>query len=68
MSSGTVNWFNASRGFGFIQPDDGTKDVFVHLSAVEQSGLGQLAEGQKVRFDLEPGPQGRVSATNLRAG
>jgi cold shock protein len=66
MSIGTVKWFNSMKGFGFIQPDDGTKDVFVHISAVEVSGLGDLREGQKVSFDLEPGKQGKVSAVNLK--
>jgi len=67
MSSGTVKWFNPSKGFGFIQPEDGSKDVFVHISAVERSGLGNLAEGQKISFDLERGQQGKVSAVNLKA-
>jgi CspA family cold shock protein len=67
MSVGTVKWFNAQKGFGFIQPDDGSKDVFVHISAVERSGLGQLNEGQKVSFDLERGQQGKTSAINLQA-
>jgi CspA family cold shock protein len=67
MSKGTVKWFNATKGFGFIQPDDGSKDVFVHISAVERSGLGRLNEGDKVSFDLERGPQGKTSATNLQA-
>jgi CspA family cold shock protein len=67
MSIGTVKWFNAQKGFGFIQPDDGSKDVFVHISAVERSGLGRLNEGQKVSFDLERGQQGKTSATNLQA-
>ncbi len=52
MSTGTVKWFNSQKGFGFIQPDDGTKDVFVHISAVERAGLGQLNEGQKIRYEL----------------
>ena len=67
MTVGTVKWFNGQKGFGFIQPDDGSKDVFVHISAVERSGLGQLKEGQKVSFDLERGQQGKTSATNLQA-
>ena len=67
MSTGTVKWFNAQKGYGFIQPDDGSKDVFVHISAVERSGLGQLTEGQKVKFDLERGQQGKISAANLQA-
>jgi len=67
MSIGTVKWFNPTKGFGFIQPESGGKDVFVHISAVEQSGLGSLQEGQKVSFDLESDRQGRASATNLKA-
>jgi cold shock protein len=67
MSAGTVKWFNPTKGFGFIQPDDGSKDVFVHISAVERAGLGNLQEGQKVTFDLERGQQGKVSAVNLKA-
>jgi CspA family cold shock protein len=67
MSEGTVKWFNGQKGFGFIQPDDGSKDVFVHISAVERAGLNGLNEGQKVSFDLERGQQGKVSAGNLRA-
>jgi CspA family cold shock protein len=67
MSTGTVKWFNAQKGYGFIQPDDGSKDVFVHISAVEQSGMGHLNDGQKVAFDLERGQQGKMSATNLKA-
>jgi cold shock protein len=67
MSQGTVKWFNAQKGFGFIQPDDGSKDVFVHISAVERAGLSGLNEGQKVSFDLEQGQQGKTSATNLKS-
>jgi CspA family cold shock protein len=67
MAVGTVKWFNAQKGFGFIQPDDGSKDVFVHISAVERSGLSALSEGQKLSFDLERGQQGKMAATNLRA-
>jgi CspA family cold shock protein len=66
MSSGTVKWFNAQKGYGFIQPDDGTKDVFVHVSAVQRAGIGTLNEGQRLEFDLEQGQQGKVSAVNLR--
>jgi CspA family cold shock protein len=66
MPTGTVKWFNGTKGYGFIQPDDGSKDVFVHISAVERSGLGNLAEGQKLTFELERGQQGRVSAVDLR--
>ena len=68
MSQGTVKWFNAQKGYGFIQPDDGSKDVFVHISAVEQAGLGSLNEGQSVSYDLENGRQGKTSAVNLKAG
>ena len=67
MSVGTVKWFNPQKGFGFIQPDDGSKDVFVHISAVEQAGLGSLNEGQKVSYELEQGRQGKTSATGLKA-
>ena len=67
MSIGTVKWFNSIKGYGFIQPDDGSKDVFVHISAVEQSGIGTLQEGQKLSFDLERGQQGKTSAVNLKA-
>ena len=64
---GTVKFFNATKGFGFIAPDDGSKDVFVHISAVERAGLGTLSEKQKVSFDVEKGNNGKVSATNLKA-
>ena len=67
MSIGTVKWFNSQKGYGFIQPEDGSKDVFVHISAVERAGLSNLQEGQKIRFDLERGQQGKVSAVNLKA-
>ncbi len=67
MSNGTVKWFNPTKGYGFIQPEDGSKDVFVHISAVERAGLGNLHEGQKLRFDVERGQQGKVSAVNLQA-
>jgi len=67
MSTGTVKFFNTSKGFGFIQPDDGSKDVFVHISAVERAGLGTLTENQKVSFDLEKGNNGKTSAVNLKA-
>ncbi len=65
MATGTVKWFNAAKGFGFIQPDDGAKDVFVHISAVERAGLHGLNDGQKVTYDLEAGRDGRQSAGNL---
>jgi cold shock protein len=66
MATGTVKWFNPTKGFGFIQPQDGGKDVFVHISAVEQAGLRTLNDGQTVSFDLEQGRQGKVSAINLK--
>jgi CspA family cold shock protein len=67
MAVGTVKWFNSQKGFGFIQPDDGSKDVFVHISAVERAGMGSLNEGQKLSFELERGQQGKTSAVNLVA-
>ncbi len=67
MPVGTVKWFNPQKGYGFIQPEDGSKDVFVHISAVERSGLGSLHEGQKVSFEIERGRDGKISATKLRA-
>ena len=67
MSQGTVKWFNAQKGYGFIQPDDGSKDVFVHISAVERAGLGGLNEGQKVSFELlADRKSGKMSAENLK--
>jgi CspA family cold shock protein len=66
MATGTVKWFNSQKGYGFIQPEDGSKDVFVHISAVERSGIGNLTEGQKLSYDLEPGKQGKTSAVNLK--
>lgn len=65
MADGTVKWFNSTKGFGFIQPDDATKDVFVHATALERAGLTSLADGQKVKFDLEARRDGREAATNL---
>jgi CspA family cold shock protein len=65
MANGTVKWFNATKGFGFIQPERGTKDVFVHISALERAGISHLEDGQKVTFDLESGRDGRESAANL---
>ncbi|HUK58147.1 MAG TPA: cold-shock protein [Stellaceae bacterium] len=68
MSTGTVKWFNAQKGYGFIQPEDGSKDVFVHISAVERAGLANLREGQKVSYDVErDNRSGKVAACNLRA-
>ena len=66
MAIGSVKWFNAQKGYGFIAPESGGKDVFVHISAVERAGIGSLNEGQKVSFDLEQSQQGRTSATNLK--
>jgi CspA family cold shock protein len=66
-TNGTVKFFNATKGFGFIQPDDGSKDVFVHISAVERAGMGTLSENQKVSFDLERGTNGKTAAVNLKA-
>ena len=66
MPVGTVKWFNAQKGFGFIQPEDASKDVFVHISAVERSGMGNLREGQKLTYELERGQQGKTSAVNLQ--
>ena len=65
MANGTVKWFNGTKGFGFIAPESGGKDVFVHISALERSGLTSLADDQKVTFDVEAGRDGRESATNL---
>ena len=65
MATGTVKWFNAQKGFGFIQPDDGGKDVFVHITAVERSGIGNLTEGQKLSYDLMD-ERGKTAATNLK--
>jgi CspA family cold shock protein len=67
MAHGTVKWFNPQKGFGFIQPQDGGADVFVHISAVQQAGLSTLNDGQLVSFDLEQGRQGKTSAVNLKA-
>ena len=66
-TTGTVKFFNATKGFGFIAPQDGSKDVFVHISAVERAGLSTLTENQKVSFDLERGNNGKSSAVNLKA-
>ena len=68
MPTGTVKWFNSTKGYGFIQPDNGAADVFVHISAVERSGLGNLNEGQKVSFEEERDPKkGKTAAVNLKA-
>ncbi len=65
MTTGTVKWFNPAKGFGFIEPEDGTNDAFVHISAVEKAGLNLLNEGQKVSYELQPGQNGKSSAENL---
>jgi CspA family cold shock protein len=67
MATGTVKWFNPTKGYGFIQPDDGSKDAFVHISAVEQAGLHSLREGQKIEYELVSGRNGKTSAENLVA-
>jgi cold shock protein len=67
MSTGTVKWFNPQKGYGFIQPSDGSQDVFVHMLAVSRAGLATLNEGQKLSFDLELGQRGKTSAVNLQA-
>ena len=66
-TKGTVKFFNATKGFGFIQPEDSSKDVFVHISAVERAGMKTLTENQQVEFDVERGTDGRSSAVNLKA-
>ena len=66
MAIGTVKWFNPKKGFGFIQPEGGGQDVFVHISAIERAGIRSLDEGQRVEYDLEPGRDGKSSAENLR--
>jgi len=68
MPSGTVKWFNVRKGFGFIVPDEGDKDVFVHITAVQEAGLESLEEGQKIEFELEEGPNGKEVATGLKVG
>ncbi len=65
MATGTVKWFNPTKGYGFIEPNDGGKDAFVHISAVERAGLQSLREGQKVQYELVPGRNGKASAENL---
>ena len=66
MANGTVKWFNSTKGYGFIQPDDGGSDVFVHISAVERAGLNGLNDNQKVSYELETGRNGKQSATDLK--
>lgn len=66
MTIGTVKWFNGQKGYGFIQPEDGTKDVFVHTSVVERSDMGNLHEGQRIEFELERGQGGKTSAVSLK--
>ena len=65
MATGSVKWFNPTKGYGFIEPEDGSKDAFVHISAVEKAGLTSLREGQRVEFELVPGRNGKASAENL---
>lgn len=67
MTTGTVKWYDAVKGYGFIQPEDGSQDAFVHVSAVERAGMGTLREGQKVQYDLVPGRNGKSAADNLVA-
>ncbi len=67
MATGTVKWFNPAKGYGFIEPEDGGKDAFVHISAVERAGLTSLREGQKVEYELVPGDKGKSAADNLVA-
>lgn len=66
MTTGTVKWFNPVKGYGFISPDDGSKDAFVHISAVERAGLHGLTEGQRVQYELQRGQNGKTSAQNLK--
>ena len=65
MTNGTVKWFDSAKGFGFIEPEDGSKDAFIHISAVERAGLSSLNEGQKVSYELRPGQNGKTAAENL---
>ncbi len=66
MTTGTVKFFNPGKGFGFIEPEDGSKDAFVHISALERAGISSLTEGQKVTYELQPGQNGKSSAENLQ--
>lgn len=67
MAIGTVKWFNPTKGYGFITPDEGGKDAFVHISAVEQAGLSSLREGQRVEYEVQPGRDGKSAAESLKA-
>lgn len=67
MPTGTVKWFNATKGYGFIEPDEGGNDVFVHISAVQRAGMDGLNEGQKISYELEPGRNGKTAAGDLKA-
>jgi CspA family cold shock protein len=67
MATGKVKWFNSQKGFGFIEPEDGTQDVFVHITAVQNSGMDGLAENQSLSFELETGQNGKTSAVNLKS-
>ncbi len=66
MANGTVKWYNATKGYGFIEPEDGGKDAFVHISALERSGIATLNDGQKVSYDLTPGRDGKEAAENIQ--
>ncbi|GAK43631.1 cold shock proteins [Tepidicaulis marinus] len=66
MTTGTVKWFNPTKGYGFIEPDDGSKDAFLHISALERAGMSSINEGQRVEFELQTGKNGKSSAENLK--